>query len=202
MKLKNALITIKKLAKLRKFSDLFLYQDTVKDIINSVNDNQLKCKKWLIKNLKSVINLKNNPKICVAAGWYCTFGSDLRKLTNNTITSFDKNSLCKDVGEIFNFKLNINFEVKDIVDFDCKDYDIIICTSCEHISQQDIKKFLLNKKKDSIVVLQSNNYKNINQHINCKNTVDEFLSEYDYTKLLYKGSLNLKKYNRHMVIFI
>jgi hypothetical protein len=45
MKLKNALITIKKLSKLRKFEDLFLYQDTVKDIINSVNDNQLKCKK-------------------------------------------------------------------------------------------------------------------------------------------------------------
>ena len=60
MKLKNALITIKKLSKLRKFEDLFLYQDTVKDIINSVNDNQLKCKKWLIENLKSVINLKKS----------------------------------------------------------------------------------------------------------------------------------------------
>ena len=201
MKLKNALITIKKLSKLRKFEDLFLYQDTVKDIINSVNDNQLKCKKWLIENLKSVINLKSNPKICVAAGWYCTLGLDLRKLTDNTITSFDKNPLCKDVGKIFNSKSNINFEVKDIIDFDCKDYDVIICTSCEHISQQNINKFLINKKKDSIVVLQSNNYKKISQHINCKNTVDEFLSEYSYTKLLYKGSLDLKKYNRHMVIF-
>jgi hypothetical protein len=95
MKLKNALITIEKLSRLKKFEDLFLYQDTVKDIINSVNDNQLKCKKWLIENLKSVINLKSNPKICVAAGWYCTLGLDLRKLTDNTITSFDKNPLCK-----------------------------------------------------------------------------------------------------------
>ena len=60
---------------------------------------------------------------------------------------------------------------------------------------------MINKKKDSIVVLQSNNYKKVSQHINCKNTVDEFLSEYSYTKLLYKGSLDLKKYNRHMVIF-
>ena len=42
----------------------------VKSIINSVNDNQEKSKNWLLNKIDKYIWLIDNPKICVAAGWY------------------------------------------------------------------------------------------------------------------------------------
>ena len=73
--------------------------------------------KQLIENLKSYITLLNNPRICVAAGWYCAIGEDLRKFTNNKIISFDKDRSCKRIGEIFNKDSNIKFQTKDIENF-------------------------------------------------------------------------------------
>ena len=50
-----------------------------------------------------------------------------------------------------------------------------MCTSCEHISDETLNKFLRTRKEQSLVVLQSNNYFGLDEHINCKNSLKSLL---------------------------
>ena len=58
---------------------------------------------------------------------------------------------------------------------------------------------LLKEKHSALVVLQSNNYFEIKDHINCKKDCNEFAENIDM-KILEKHTLKLKNYNRFMVI--
>ena len=178
----------------------YLFIQKIKSIINAVNDNQSKSKDWLVENLKPYISLLNNPRICVAAGWFCTIGEDLRKFTNNKIISFDKDRSCKRIGKIFNKDLNIQFQTIDMENYNSNQFDVIICSSCEHISQKTLSDFLYVRKKGSLVILQSNNYYKIEEHINCKNSLEEFVSDYNFDNVLYKGTLKLDTFERYMII--
>ena len=54
----------------------------------------------------------------------------------------------------------------------------------------------------SLIILQSNNYFEIEDHINCYNSVDEFEKSLKLNTILFKGTLKLDKYDRYMIIGI
>ena len=56
--------------------------------------------------------------------------------------------------------------------------------------------------RSSLKILQSNNYFQIEEHINCKNNLEDFVSEFKIGKLLFKGTLEMEKSHRYMVIFV
>ena len=89
-----------------------------------------------------------------------------------------------------------------IEDFNFKKYDIVICTSCEHLEQKVIDDMLKRIKKGALVILQSNNYIQIEDHINCHNNVVDFEKTLKLDKILYRGTLKLDKYDRYMVVGI
>ena len=167
--------------------------ELVRSIANSVNRNQLKNKKWLLKHLTPYLDMYNDPKIVVAAGWH---GLAAHLLDRNVV-SFDMDHNCKKT-HLFD---NVNYKTEKIEDFDPSSYDIIICTSCEHISDDTINNFLVKKKPSAVVVLQSNDYYNIPEHINCKQNIDEFAHSIKL-RILDKFTLQLKNYNRFMLIGI
>ena len=72
------------LKKISKFENI----DVIRDVINSVNDNQIKNKLWLIDKLKPYLNIYTDPKIIIAAGWHGLLAHLLDDRDN--ITSFDK----------------------------------------------------------------------------------------------------------------
>lgn len=181
--------------------DNFTNDKIVKQIINSVNDNQKKCKKWLIDKSKRFIKNYQSPKICIAAGWYGHLASMLLDYTDQPITSFDIDEQCKTIGKKFYKNKNIKFVISDIKDFDCSSFDIVICTSCEHIEQKTINSFLSKRKNNSLVILQSNNYYKIKDHINCRDSLKDFIDDYVHHKPKYYNQLEMKEYNRYMVIF-
>jgi hypothetical protein len=76
--------------------------------------------------------------------------------------------------------------------------DIIINTSCEHITQEQYNTWLERTPINSLLVLQSNNYK-IDEHIRIANSVDEFV-EQSKIQVLWKGELQLQLYKRFMII--
>ena len=76
----------------------------------------------------------------------------------------------------------------------------IINTSCEHIENFDKWYNLIPKNK--IVILQTNNYVEIEDHVNCSNSLEEFRIQTPMTTLLYEGELVLDKYTRYMRIGI
>ena len=125
-----------------------------KTIVHSVNENQEKCKQWLIENCNQYLNLLVNPKIIVLAGWYGNLAD--RLLHFGDVTSIDMDENCKMVGELLYKK--VNFETNNIINYDTKKYDVIACTSCEHLTQSDFDNIFNNIEKGTMVILQSNNY--------------------------------------------
>jgi hypothetical protein len=63
-----------------------------------------------------------------------------------------------------------------------------------------LSDFLYVRKKGSLVVLQSNNYHKIEEHINCKNSLNDFIADYNFDKILYTGTLKLDTFERYMII--
>ena len=174
----------------------------VKSIINSLNENQEKSKDWLIEKSKQYFTFFNNPSVVVAAGWYGHLANKINDniYTTGEIVSFDKDPQCKKIGK--KLYKDIIFTDADIKYYDVKRFDIVMCTSCEHLGQYLIDEFLKRRKKGSLVILQSNNYFSIKEHINCHNSVIEFEKTLKLEKILYRGTLKLDKFERYMVIGI
>jgi hypothetical protein len=76
--------------------------------------------------------------------------------------------------------------------------ETVINTSCEHIV--DFDKWYSKIPNQTIVVLQSNNYFEIDDHINCSKDILEFAEQTPMTDCLYSGVLELPKYTRFMRI--
>ncbi len=177
--------------------DRFTEDDLTKSIINSVNENQIKSKTWLIDKLKPHLEMFDNPKICVAAGWYGLSAQLLSTYTTERVISFDIDPMCKDIGKkMFS---NVKFETADISEYDISNFDIIVCTSCEHITDEVLNSFIKKKKTASLMVLQSNNYFDIKEHINCKNSIEEFKKSVNLN-VLDDYIMSLNKFDRYMII--
>jgi hypothetical protein len=76
----------------------------------------------------------------------------------------------------------------------------IINTSCEHI--ENWSDWWDSIPKGKLCILQSNDYKELPEHINCVNDVEHFKSIAPMTTYLYGGELILGKYTRYMLIGI
>jgi len=183
----------------------------VKYIINSLNENQEKSKDWLVEKSKKYFDFYNNPSIVVAAGWYGHLASKLRKYTKGKVVSFDRELMCKKIGQKLYEGEGISFEFNHVETFEYKKFDIVVCTSCEHLEQKVIDD-MLQKCKGKLLILQSNNYfydpKNEQhvqyrlpkEHINCHNSLEEFEKSLKLEKVLFKDTLQCDKFDRYMVI--
>ena len=80
------------------------------------------------------------------------------------------------------------------------DYDIIINTVCEHMSWDQYYKWLDKLPKGALIILQSNNFIEHNQHISCVFSEEAFKKKCGLTNILYSGTLELPKYERYMII--
>tara|TARA_A100001035_G_scaffold240612_1_gene206197 strand:- start:317 stop:904 length:588 start_codon:yes stop_codon:yes gene_type:complete len=152
------------LKKISRFNNI----DIIQDVINSVNDNQIKNKLWLIDKLKPFLSIYTDPKIVIAAGWHGLLAHLLDD--NENITSFDIDDKCAEI-KLFD---NVHYKTNDIAKHNPENHDILICTSCEHITDDLILTWIKRKRQNSIVVLQSNDYFQIEDHINCKKSLSDF----------------------------
>tara|TARA_B100000424_G_scaffold43059_1_gene29351 strand:- start:1881 stop:2783 length:903 start_codon:yes stop_codon:yes gene_type:complete len=173
--------------------------DVVKSIVNSVNENQNLSKEWLVDNIKANMDMYDNPKICVAAGWYGMLADRMSMFTDKRVVSFDINSECAGIGKIM--YPNVQFKTEDVNTFNAKSYDVIICTSCEHFSDDVLNKFLNSRDKGNcLVVLQSNNYFGLEEHVNCKKNLEEFRKSVQIRALNSLEKRINDKFDRYMLI--
>lgn len=181
---------------------------SIRRIINSVNKNQVASKTWLAEELWNICPIEN-PSVCIAAGWYGLMAHLIREKTDNDIVSFDIDDQCKKIGRQIFSESNIDFRTKDMQEFNpqtLKKFDIIICTSCEHITDLMLWKFLENRKKNCLVALQSNNFDSPNQddgHINIKQSLKQFENDVGLQKILYSETRPMHPdWERYLVIGI
>ena len=139
-----------------------------------------------------------------------TFSTNFSNLEIIKIRSFDLDPSCISIAEVFNkpwVAENWNFKsiTENILDIDYTSHswtswssannrmsnpitdvpNTIINTSCEHIENFDKWYNLIPKNK--IVILQTNNYIEIEDHVNCSSNLEEFRVQTPMTTVLYEG---------------
>lgn len=167
--------------------------DDARSIINSVNDNQTKCKNWLVNEATGYIMMAYKPRILIAAGWYGYLGQMIYDEGFDDITVVDIDPKCEEIGcmlypDIKHVTANID-TIKDR-------YDVVICTACEHLTDEQINRLI---KLAPLCVLQSNDYYEISDHINCKKDLNAFTSSLN-CGIINALVMEMDKYTRFMVI--
>jgi hypothetical protein len=162
---------------------------------------QLKSKEWLITNLRK--NINKVVSIDIHGGWVGVLASMLFQsdiyVTN--IRSVDIDPSCEPIATMMNKKEEMAGMFRAITSDMCEirsDADIIINTSCEHITQDQFDLWKSGMPHNSLLVLQSNNY-NIPEHVRIANSLDEFKSQCGIN-VIWSGELELPLYTRFMII--
>ena len=75
-------------------------------------------------------------------------------------------------------------------------------TSCEHLNQRDIDSIISKINEHTLIVLQSNNYQKINEHINCVDTKEVCISISIKLRNMKIYEKDFIKYKRFMIIGI
>lgn len=170
--------------------------------LDAFYNGQIKSKVWLIENLRPYIN--DPVTIEIHGGWFGVLASLLFQNLSDikSIISIDIDPDCKYIAEEINrieFLQNRFYAItKDMLDYDIKS-DIIINTSCEHLTQDAYEIWLDNIPYTSLIVLQGNNYM-IDEHIRISTDLEEFCRQSKINQVIFSGELDLPLYKRFMII--
>ena len=162
---------------------------------------QLKSKEWLIVNLRA--HVKKFVSIDIHGGWVGVLASMLfqSRIPVATIRSIDIDPTCEPIATMMNKKEEMQGKFRAVTFDMCtirSDSDIIINTSCEHITQDQYDLWKSGVPHNALLVLQSNNY-NILEHIRTAKDLEEFKSQCGIN-VIWAGELELPLYKRFMVI--
>ena len=163
---------------------------------------QMKSKEWLIDNLEPFITTPS--RIEIHGGWVGVLASMIfqSKIPACYIASVDIDPLCEHVATMMNKGEEIAGRFQAITGDMCNLIslvDVVINTSCEHITQEQYNTWLSNRTTDQLLVLQSNNYM-IEEHIRPATSLDEFKEQCVLSNILWAGELELPLYTRWMII--
>jgi len=165
---------------------------------------QLKSKEWLIEALSMQISIKEDPvSIEIHGGWVGVLASMLfqSSIPIKRIYSLDIDPNCEHIAIIMNKveEMQGRFQAStgdmcNLISF----VDVVINTSCEHITQEQYEVWLDKRQTNQLLVLQSNNYK-IEEHIRTADSLEEF-KEQSKINVEWAGELVLPLYTRWMII--
>jgi hypothetical protein len=163
---------------------------------------QLKSKEWLVVNLRNHIN--RFVTVDIHGGWVGVLASMIFQsdIPVQNIRSIDIDPSCEPIAINMNKIEEMVGKFRAVTADMCairSDADVIINTSCEHITQDQYDLWLSGMPHNSLLVLQSNNY-NIDEHVRIANSLDEFKDQCQLGSILYAGELDLPMYKRFMII--
>ena len=162
---------------------------------------QIKSKEWLIEKLSATI--VNPVSIDIHGGWVGVLASMLfqSNMQIKHIRSVDIDPACEPIATMMNKGEEIEGRFCAVTSDMCEirsDADVIINTSCEHITQDQYELWLSGTPHNSIIVLQSNDY-DIPEHVRYVDSLADF-KEQSNLNILYAGSLDTQLYTRWMII--
>jgi len=177
----------------------------------ALNKKQTACKKWLVEELCKACG-PDLGQIHILAGWYGLLGAMLladTRLEVSRLTVIDIDNACEEVA----LSLNATHAATGRFAFHCHDIyaldycapssglgvpDVLINTACEHLENFD--EWYGRLPQGITLVLQSNDYLAIQEHVNCVENIDAFKKQAPMREVLYAGALTLDKYTRFMLI--
>jgi hypothetical protein len=194
--------------------DVAFWMDAVRNsenhygVLESFWKGQLRSKEWLIQNLHPYTPTdRTKLNIVIHGGWNGVLASmlfnsglDIARIENIDIdseTAGPASDICKR-QEMEGRFLQVIQDMEHYIY--SKTPDIVINTSTEHIDQDKYNRWLKNIPNESLIVLQSNNYYDLPEHIRCFNTVEDFAAHSGLSTVLKKATLELPMYNRFLLI--
>jgi hypothetical protein len=195
------------------------------NLFDAFSQGQIDSKNWLISTtieLKIPLN-----QVWILCGWIGVLpylmNLNMDKLKISKIRSFDIDPMCAELAEILNKKLlqanwsfksftmdvnNLNYDefqwtfwskVNNRMSYPIlESADTIINTSCDHMGKNN--SWWNSIPSGKLVILQNNNFTDVNEHNNVVNSLREFIEMYPMNELLFSGSLDCKLYTRYMLI--
>jgi hypothetical protein len=174
---------------------------------DAMSRGQIRSKLWLIHEL-----IRNDftrlGHVCICGGWYGILARlilDSDQLHAHHVVSIDWEVKCSDVARELNTKyfnddsfLDLTVDMCSLADY--KHQDTIINTSCEHLTHNDFQRWWDLIPEGKLVVLQSNNFFDHFEHMNCVFDINELLEMAPMTENHYTGSMPTYNYTRFMVI--
>jgi len=192
-----------------ELEDVMFWMDAVRNsedryrTLESFWKGQIRSKIWLTEAVQA-LNLYGDKRIVIHGGWNGVLASIMfnSKIGIKHITSLDIDPVCEEIANTVNKRYEMEGKFTAVTADMCNykyDADIVINTSCEHITQEQYEQWLDNVPKGATVVLQSNDYFNHEEHIRCAIDLDDF-TQMSKIKAIWRGTLDTPKYNRFMII--
>ena len=190
--------------------DVLFWMDAIRDsddryrTLESFWKGQVNSKVWLAENLIGFVPVRPL-NIVIYGGWNGVLASILfnSNIAVQRITSVDIDPVCEDIANTVNRRYvdqskftAITADMTTVID---ESADVVINTSCEHITQEQYDKWLNNQPNNATIVLQSNNYFNLDEHIRCSTDLEDFVRMSNINPYLRK-TLETLKYDRYMLI--
>lgn len=162
---------------------------------------QVSSKEWLIENLEPFVT--DPVRIDIHGGWVGVLASMIfqSSIPVRYICSVDLDPSCEPVATMMNKIEEQDGKFRAITADMCLapvSGNVVINTSCEHITQEQYELWLSRLPNNCIVVLQSNDYA-IPEHVRISKTLEQF-KEQSHLNELWSGSLKTQMYTRWMII--
>ena len=196
------------------------YRYLTKRVLDSMNSSQLESKLWLVETLKT---FDVQPKrVALLAGWFAQYIVPLMFDAFPKCEWIENFEIDHDVSPI-SYKFNKRFKDENRYKMNMRNvmikplkfrqnpnipipkedvYDVIINCACEHMYPMWKFRELNNAvQKNPLLVLQSSNDNQHEDHINCVESEDELIDQARIKHVIYSGSKILSnKSTRFMVI--
>lgn len=194
--------------------DIAFWMDAIRNsenhysVLESFWKGQLQSKEWLIDQLRNCIPVDQTKlDVVIHGGWNGVLASLLYNsgLPVDQVRSIDIDENCESVAGMINKRQEMLAKFLAVtVDMCLYEYeytpDIVINTSTEHLTVEKYNQWFANIPSNCLIVLQNNDYKELPEHINCYDSVDDFADQSRLTKILVKDTLELPLYNRFLLI--
>ena len=192
-----------------ELEDVLFWMDAIRNsedryrTLESFWKGQVHSKQWLVEHLQDYQKVYWN-QITIHGGWNgvlasLIFNSDINV---DKIISVDIDPRCKETANTMNkvYEMAGKFcaVTADMCEYE-DNADVVINTSCEHITQEQYNIWLDKQPDNALFVLQSNNYFDLDEHVRCAKDIDEFTKQCNI-KPFFRGTHEHPKYDRFMLI--
>ena len=192
-----------------EIEDVLFWMDAIRNsddryrTLESFWKGQVNSKVWLAENLIGFVPVRPL-NIVIYGGWNGVLASILfnSNIAVKRITSVDIDPVCEDIATTVNKRYEMQGKFSAVTADMCEyttNADVVINTSCEHVTQEQYERWLNNQPDDAVFVLQSNNYFTHNEHVRCAIDLTDF-TRMSKIKPFYRGTLDTPKYERYMII--
>jgi hypothetical protein len=173
------------------------------ELRDAISDGQMLSKNWVVAEIVKLVEQNviktSHKKVLIVGGWIGT----LALLMNSFelpfhITSIDLDERACKIADKMNYDFKFKSIVADMYQVDYSQYDIIINTSSEHIT--DIPVWMQQIPKGKIVLVQNNDYKEGDGHVSTVKSVAALKKQLKLSEIFYEGTRKFPQYNRFMVI--